>query len=115
MCHIRFRKAWRVQGHSVDELPFRAWGGVWGSWLGFTLVCLVLIAQFYTAVCESPSVLSSCVALRTYASDRVGPIGGTSDDPGEAAETFFLSYLVSQISPIRTTRSRHCTAADGLG
>ena len=52
-CHIRFRKAWRVQGHSADELPFRALGGVYGSWLGFILVCLVLIAQFYTAVCES--------------------------------------------------------------
>lgn len=55
MCHIRFRKAWKVQGHSIDELPFRAWGGVYGSWLGFTLVCLVLIAQFYTAVCELAS------------------------------------------------------------
>jgi len=76
MCHIRFRKAWRVQGHSVDELPFRAWGGVYGSWLGFILVCLVLIAQFYTAV---------------------WPIGGTSSDPGEAAETFFLSYLAAPI------------------
>lgn len=51
MCHIRFRKAWKVQGHSIDELPFRAWGGVYGSWLGFILVCLVLIAQFYTAIC----------------------------------------------------------------
>ncbi|KAG0658163.1 hypothetical protein C6P46_006039, partial [Rhodotorula mucilaginosa] len=76
MCHIRFRKAWRVQGHSVDELPFRAWGGVYGSWLGFILVCLVLIAQFYTAV---------------------WPIGGTSSDPGKAAETFFLSYLAAPI------------------
>ncbi|GAA5865945.1 hypothetical protein JCM3774_005533 [Rhodotorula dairenensis] len=76
MCHIRFRKAWRVQGHSIDELPFRAWGGVYGSWLGFILVCLVLIAQFYTAV---------------------WPIGGTSSDPGEAAETFFLSYLAAPI------------------
>jgi len=51
MCHIRFRKAWKVQGHSVEELPFTAMGGVWGSWLGFALVCLVLIAQFYIASC----------------------------------------------------------------
>lgn len=72
MCHIRFRKAWKVQGHSIDELPFRAWGGVYGSWLGFILVCLVLIAQFYTAI---------------------WPVGGASDDPSARAETFFLSYL----------------------
>ena len=44
---IRFRKAWKVQGHSVEELPFQAMGGVWGSWLGVILIVLVLIAQFY--------------------------------------------------------------------
>ena len=54
MCHIRFRKAWKVQGHSVEELPFTAMGGVWGSWLGFSLVCLVLIAQFYIVRCSLP-------------------------------------------------------------
>jgi amino acid transporter len=47
ICHIRFRKAWRVQGHSIDELPFQAMFGVWGSWLGLFLVVIVLIAQFY--------------------------------------------------------------------
>ncbi|GAA5986989.1 hypothetical protein JCM10908_000981 [Rhodotorula pacifica] len=76
MCHIRFRKAWRVQGHHIDELPFRAWGGVWGSWLGFTLVVLVLIAQFYVAV---------------------WPIGGRSEDGGQAAQDFFLSYLAMPV------------------
>lgn len=47
LCHIRFRAAWKYNGHSVDELPFKALGGVWGSWLGLSLVVLVLIAQFY--------------------------------------------------------------------
>ncbi|KAL8283798.1 hypothetical protein RQP46_005230 [Phenoliferia psychrophenolica] len=50
MCHIRFRAAWKAQGHSVEELPFKAMGGVWGSWFGVILVSLVLIAQFYIAV-----------------------------------------------------------------
>ncbi|SRR5258706_16414410 len=27
-CHIRFRKAWKVQGHSIEELPFHAMFGV---------------------------------------------------------------------------------------
>ena len=51
-CSIRFRRAWQVQGHSVEELPFRALGGVYGSWFGVILVVLVLIAQFYI-VCNS--------------------------------------------------------------
>jgi len=48
--HIRFRKAWRVQGYSVDDIPFKAACGVWGSWIGLFLNIMVLIAQFYTAV-----------------------------------------------------------------
>ncbi|GAA5883838.1 hypothetical protein JCM16303_007406 [Sporobolomyces ruberrimus] len=76
MCHIRFRKAWKVQGHSVDELPFKAFGGVYGSWCGFLLVCLVLIAQFYVAV---------------------WPLGGRADSAQQAAEDFFLVWLAAPI------------------
>jgi len=73
--HIRFRKAWKVQGHSVEELPFTAIGGVYGSWCGAILIVLVLIAQFYIAI---------------------WPIGGTKSG-GEAAEDFFLVYLALPI------------------
>lgn len=45
LAHIRFRAAWAYHGHSVDEIPFQAVGGVYGSWLGFILIILVLIAQ----------------------------------------------------------------------
>merc|ERR1712093_207419 len=76
MCHIRFRKAWRVQGHHLDELPYKAIGGVYGSWCGFILVCLVLVANFYIAV---------------------WPLGGGSDDPAERAEQFFLAYLAAPV------------------
>ncbi|KAH8175525.1 amino acid permease domain-containing protein [Sarocladium implicatum] len=48
--HIRFRKAWAYHGHTLDEIPFKAVGGVWGSWLGLFLNFISLIAQFYTAV-----------------------------------------------------------------
>ncbi|KAJ2917582.1 hypothetical protein MD484_g2837, partial [Candolleomyces efflorescens] len=72
LCHIRFRRAWHVQGHSVDELPFKALGGVYGSWFGVTLIVLVLIAQFYIAI---------------------WPIGGMPDSPRETAESFFATYL----------------------
>ncbi|KAF9473602.1 APC amino acid permease [Pholiota conissans] len=72
LCHIRFRKAWAVQGHSVDELPFKALGGVWGSWFGVILVFIVLIAQFYIAI---------------------WPIGGMDPDPSVVAQNFFATYL----------------------
>ncbi|BGP15258.1 hypothetical protein JCM10213_001609 [Rhodosporidiobolus nylandii] len=76
MCHIRFRAAWKHNGHSIDELPFRAMGGVYGSWCGFILVVIVLIAQFYIAV---------------------WPIGGRSPDPAQAASDFFLVYLAAPV------------------
>jgi amino acid transporter len=32
--HFRFRKAWRLQGRSLDELPFKALWFPWLSWFG---------------------------------------------------------------------------------
>ena len=48
MCHIRFRAAWKMQGHTLDELAFRSQAGVIGSWVGFIFNCLILLAQFWT-------------------------------------------------------------------
>jgi amino acid transporter len=48
LSHIRFRKAWRVQGHTLDELAFRSQPGVIGSWIGLAMNCIVLVAQFWT-------------------------------------------------------------------
>jgi amino acid permease len=45
LSHIRFRKAWAYHGHTVDEIPFKAAGGVAGSWLGIGIIVIVLIAQ----------------------------------------------------------------------
>lgn len=45
LSHIRFRKAWAYHGHTLDEIPFRAIGGIYGSYLGLLLVVLVMIAQ----------------------------------------------------------------------
>ncbi|CAI6341958.1 unnamed protein product [Periconia digitata] len=50
LSHIRFRKAWAYHGHTLDEIPFRAAGGVYGSWCGLIIIIIVLIAQFYTAI-----------------------------------------------------------------
>lgn len=73
--HIRFRRAWKVQGHSVEELPFTAIAGVYGSYVGAGLIVLVLIAQFYIGL---------------------WPLGGVAN-AGERAQSFFLSYLAFPI------------------
>ena len=69
LAHIRFRKAWKMNGRTTDDLPFAAMFGVIGSWIGLALNILCLIAQFYVALF---------------------PIGGT---PTLGAEYFFESYL----------------------
>jgi amino acid transporter len=45
LAHIRFRKAWIYHGHTLDEIPFKAAGGVIGSWVGIGIIIIVLIAQ----------------------------------------------------------------------
>ncbi|TRX91035.1 hypothetical protein FHL15_008017 [Xylaria flabelliformis] len=70
--HIRFRKAWALHGHTLDEIPFKAIGGVYGSWLGIFLIVLVLAAQFYVAI---------------------SPIGKNLGD----AEGFFMTYLAAPV------------------
>lgn len=66
--HIRFRSAWKLHGHSVDELPFQAAFGVWGSYVCAVMNLVCLIAQFYVAL---------------------WPVGG----PNLNATIFFQDYL----------------------
>lgn len=76
LAHIRFRKAWRVQGYSLDELAFRSQPGVIGSWLGFALNVLVLIAQFWTGF---------------------APVGYKDMSASELTKNFFEAYLAAPI------------------
>lgn len=57
VAHIRFRTAWKANGHTLDEIPFKAIGGVWGSWLGVILIVLVLIGQ----VCSIPDSVALAI------------------------------------------------------
>ncbi|KAF7552046.1 hypothetical protein G7Z17_g4590 [Cylindrodendrum hubeiense] len=50
VCHIRFRSAWAHQGRSLDDIPFKAIGGVAGSWLGLFLCGIILAAQIFVAI-----------------------------------------------------------------
>lgn len=52
LAHIRFRAAWKHQGHTLDEIPFKAIGGVYGSWCGLILIFLVLMAQVCSPFCH---------------------------------------------------------------
>jgi yeast amino acid transporter len=61
-----------LNGHSLDELPYRASGGVWGSWLCLLINVIALIASFYVAL---------------Y------PVGG----PYLSANGFFIAYLAGPL------------------
>ncbi|PWN20421.1 putative GAP1-amino acid transport protein [Microstroma glucosiphilum] len=76
LCHIRFRKAWKLQGLTKEHLPWASPMGVWGSWLGLALNIIVLIAQFYKAG---------------------WPIGEGDMTGSERAVNFFQSYLSAPI------------------
>lgn len=68
LAHIRFRKAWKFHGHILDEIPFKAAAGVYGSWVGLILCFLVLAAQVGHDFCFAPchsllSLVSSSARL----------------------------------------------------
>lgn len=50
VAHIRFRSAWKFNGHTPKELPHQATFGVWGSYVGVFLNFICLCAQIYTAL-----------------------------------------------------------------
>ncbi|KXT16498.1 hypothetical protein AC579_1340 [Pseudocercospora musae] len=69
--HIRFRAGWKAQGRSIEEIPYKAFFGIWGSYLGIAMNILCLIACFYVAL---------------------WPVGGSPN-----AEDFFESYLAAPL------------------
>ena len=76
LCHIRFRRAWRMVGHTLDELAFKSQATVYGSWLGLIMNCLILAAQFFTGV---------------------APVGHGSQSASELAKGFFEVYLAAPV------------------
>ncbi|KAH8676750.1 general amino-acid permease-like protein GAP1 [Tricladium varicosporioides] len=76
LAHIRFRRAWRIQGHSLDELAFRSQPGVIGSWIGFIFNVLILIVQFWVGV---------------------WPVGYGQLGVRKQVENFFLYYLAAPV------------------
>lgn len=72
VAHIRFRYAWKAQGYSLQQIPYKPALGIWGSYVGVFLNIICLMATFYSALYPSPNA--------------------TPD-----AETFFKSYLAAPI------------------
>lgn len=66
LAHIRFRRGWMVQGHTLDELPFQAQFGVIGSYIGFFLNVIALIATFYTALYPPGSSPTATAFFQEY-------------------------------------------------
>lgn len=71
LCHMRFRRAWASRGRSLDEMAYTSQVGVAGSYIGFTLNLLVLIAQFWVGAF---------------------PIGWQDMEPSFVAQNFFLKF-----------------------
>lgn len=76
LAHIRFRRAWKLQGHTLEEIAFTSQPGVYGSWVGFISNCLILIAQFWTGA---------------------WPVGYESLGALGQVSSFFSSYLAAPI------------------
>lgn len=58
LCHIRLRAAWKAQGRSVNDLPWRSWGYPYCAWWGLCWSILLIVAEFYLAIWplhETPS------------------------------------------------------------
>jgi amino acid transporter len=90
LAHIRFRHAWKAQGHLKAELPYEAMFGVMGSWYGLILNILCLIATFYVALfVRILSLFHSNMEL-TYILNK--PIGAPP-----SASAFFSYYLAGPI------------------
>ena len=76
LAHVRFRRGWMVQGHTLDELPFQAQFGVIGSYIGFALNVIALIATFYVSIwvshppCPTPSLLDRSANFSLLAGRR---------------------------------------------
>ena len=61
--HIRFRYAWKAAGRTRDEIAWASPLGVIGSWIGFGLTVLCLIATFYVALFVSAQALCTLTGL----------------------------------------------------
>lgn len=75
-CHIRFRRAWALQGFTPADLSWRSPLGVTGSYIGLAMNILILAAQFWTGF---------------------SPIGYETHTTGWLVVNFFQAYLAAPV------------------
>lgn len=119
LAHIRFRQAWAYHGHSLEELPFRAVFGVYGSWLGFILVILVLIAQvsfFFFFFLKIPQpLLRPCTTKLKKKTKTNTPKRPTSPSPTPSTQEVAQEPKPSSNPTSPSSSSFSSTPSDGSG
>ncbi|RFU34254.1 hypothetical protein B7463_g2065, partial [Scytalidium lignicola] len=50
LCHIRFRAAWKAQGRSPSELPWKTWTYPFLAYYGLSACIILIVVEFYLAV-----------------------------------------------------------------
>ena len=68
LTHIRMRHAWKIQGRSVKDLPWKTWTWPWGAYWGLFWCILLIIAEFYLSVWPLGEKSSATVFFSTYVS-----------------------------------------------
>lgn len=89
LAHIRFRSAWKAQGHVKAELPYEAMFGVVGSWYGMILNIVCLIATFYVALFVSLPI----VTVRIITNYTASPLAEASARRKISSPTISLPQL----------------------
>ncbi|GKT43696.1 putative amino-acid permease [Colletotrichum spaethianum] len=65
LAHIRMRMAWKLQGYTLEQIPYKVPLGIWGSSIGLFLNIICLIATFYNALYPSPNAQPDAEAFFT--------------------------------------------------
>lgn len=50
IAHIRFRKAWKLQGRSLEDIPWRSAFGIYGSYWALFIICISVLATLYLGI-----------------------------------------------------------------
>lgn len=90
LSHIRMRHAWKIQGRSVDELPWKTWTWPWGAYWGLAWYVGCQIATRITKdILADMCMYCRCIILiiaEFYLA--VWPLGSP-----QSAEHFFSVYV----------------------
>lgn len=75
LCHIRFRKALKYRGISLNDLIFSAGTGLWGSYYALFFLSIIIIVQGFQAFCPRFNVadfFAAYISLIVWAIAYIG-------------------------------------------